>query len=173
MLDTILGFVSRPLTAVIERLVPDKNLQKQIEHEFGLEVLKQSGDVVKQFNQRLIAEIKNPSFLRDAVRPLITYASFGLYAYIKVVTVWVATKVYLPLINHALIGKPEAVYERLHHIKSLLHDFTAAVFTEFDFYLLLTVFTFWFGGKLIERFAEKATGGGGIRSLLFGSKRPG
>jgi len=171
MLDTILGFVSRPLTAVLERVVPDKNLQKQIEHEFGMEVLQQSGSVVKQFNQRLIAEIKNPSWLRDAVRPIITYAAFGLYAYVKLITVWVATKVYIPLINHALDGPAKDVYARLYDIKSLLHDFTAAVFTEFDFYLLLTVFTFWFGGKLIERFAEKATGSGGIRALLFGSKK--
>jgi len=62
------------------------------------------------------------------------------------------------------------VYKRVDKIKELLAEFSTTVFNELDFYLLLTVFSFWFGGKLIERFAEKATGAGGIKALLFGAK---
>ena len=72
--------------------------------------------------------------------------------------------------NSILDGTPHEVYGRLDQLKGLLKEFTDVVFTDFDFYLLLTVFSFWFGGKLIERFTEKVTGGGGIKALLFGVK---
>ena len=166
--STILGFISKPLQSVLDKIIPDKNKQKEFNHELNMAVLNAGTDEMKLFAQRLIAEIKNPSFLRDAVRPIITYAAFGLYAYIKTVVVYVATKVYLPLITTALKGSPEQVYTNLPHIKGLLTEFKEAVFTEFDFYLLLTILSFWFGGKLLERFTEKVTGAGGVRALVFG-----
>ena len=166
----ITGFISKPLTVVLERLVPDKNLQKQINHEFNMEVLKEAAEQGKDFAKRIIAEMEHPNWLRDAVRPVVTYASFGLYMYLKIMVVYVASKVYIPLILLMLNGTPQEVYGRLDSIRGLLDEFSRVVFTEFDFYLLLTVLSFWFGGKLLERFTEKVTNTGGIRGLILGAK---
>ena len=168
MIQSILGFISSPVKQLIKQLVPDKNRQKELESQFNMAVLEKAANEGEAFSKRLIAEIKNPSFLRDAVRPIITYCAFGLYTYIKGTVVYVATKVYLPLISLSLEGTPKEVYARLPHIKGLLGEFKDAIFTEFDFYLLLTILSFWFGGKLLERFAEKVTGSGGVKALIFG-----
>jgi len=168
MIGTILGFVSGPVKQLIKQLVPDKNRQKELEANFNMAVLEKAANEGESFSKRLIAEIKNPSILRDAVRPIITYAAFGLYSSIKGMVVYVSTKIYLPLILSLLEGTPKEVYSRLDQIKGLLKEYQEAVFTEFDFYLLLTILSFWFGGKLLERFTEKVTGAGGIRALVFG-----
>jgi len=170
IIQTILSLISKPLTTVVERLIPDKTKQEEFKHEFNMTVLQEAAENEKQFSERLIAEIQHPNILRDAVRPIITYFSFGLYAYIKITVVYVASKVYIPLITNLLTGNTETVYQKLPEIKGILSEFSVAIFSEFDFYLLLTIFTFWFGGKLLERFTEKATGNGGIRALLFGIK---
>lgn len=167
----VMGFISKPLTTVLERVIPDKNLRMQIDHELSMEVLKEAADKGKDFANRVIEEMKHPNWMRDAVRPIVTYASFGLYTYIKTMVVYVASKVYIPLIVVMLDGTPAQVYQRLDKIKELLSEFSRVVFTEFDFYLLLTVLSFWFGGKLLERFTEKVTQTGGIKGLLFGGKQ--
>lgn len=169
MISMILGFIAKPFTTVIERLIPDKNKQAEAKQQFELEVLKQVGEQGKQFEQRILAEIQHPNWMRDAVRPIITYFSFFLYAYIKITIVVVTTKMYYPLL--VSLEKATASMEvKLTAIRGLLGEYTAAIFTEFDFYLLLTVFSFWFGGKLLERVSSQMTGTGGLKGFLFGLK---
>lgn len=168
MISAIMGFLSKPLTTVLERLIPNKTKQKEFEHEFKMEVLNEASFKGKAFAKRLIAEIQHPNWLRDSVRPVITYCAWALYAYIKITVVYVASKVYLPLMFSMLEGSATDVYARLETIKTLLQEFRDTVFTEFDFYLLLTILTFWFGGKLIERFTNQVTGQGGIKALILG-----
>lgn len=168
----VLGFLGGPITELIKRYVPDKNKQKEFDQEFRMTVLDSAISNSKAFADRLLAEIQHPNWLRDSVRPIITYFAFGVYAYGKVTTIYICTSVYVPLMQEMLKGTPKEVYGRLPHIKPLLVEFQKAIFTEFDFYVLLTILSFWFGSKLLERFTEKVTGAGGIRALVFGADSP-
>ena len=166
--SAILGFISKPLDTVLDKLLVDKDQKEKFKHEIELETLKAGEEQGMALENRLLAEIHHPNWLRDSVRPVITYASYSLYAGIKAVTIYVITRVYYPLLMNMLKGTPEEVYGRLDKIKALLREYTQTTFTAFDFYLLLTIFGFWFGSKLIERFVEKTARTGGIKGLIMG-----
>lgn len=112
---------------------------------------------------------------RGLVRPVITMTAWGFYCYIKWVLVSALEKWYM-----AAIKVPGA--DQL----ALTKEFALASFSFYDFLLLSTIVTFWFGGRELQRYMARAmdtdvrVGAGGIIkavkktslwSRIFGSKK--
>ena len=165
----VFSFLKDPVMDLIKRFVPDKSKQQEFEHEFKMTVMNIAAEKGRDFTKRVIAEMEHPNWLRDAVRPIITYFAFGLYAYIKIIVVWVTTKIYLPMLSQLTTGSAADVYSRLPQIRVTLKEFMSATFSELDFYLLLTIFSFWFGSKALERVMDKVASTGGIKAFIGGS----
>lgn len=167
----ILGFISKPLETVLDKLLPNKEQKDQFKHEFQMAILNLPMEERKMFETRVLKEIENPNMLRDAVRPIITYVSFALYTYVKITTIYFLTKIYFPLLEKMTDGPIQDVYANLDNIKEMLNEFIRGIFTEWDVYIFLTILGFWFGSKLLERTIDKVAKTGGVAGVFMGIKK--
>jgi len=168
ILSEILKIINGPVNTVIDRLVPDKNKAAEMKHELEKELMRIPAEQALAFERRVTAEYEHPNWLRDSVRPVVTYCAFGLYFTIKVITVWVLTSIYIPALQATAKAADLA---SIAQVKGLLSEYIASVFTMYDFYLLLTIFGFWFGSKLLERVIDKIGKTGGLASIFLGLKQ--
>jgi len=168
ILGSVFGFISKPLDTVLKRVIKDKNLQMQMKHELEMELMKMPFEQMKLFEKRVVTEYEHPNLLRDAVRPVITYCCWGLYMYIKIVTVWALSNLYFPAINTLA---QSGTIENLPQTKSLVGEFIESIFTQYDLYIILTILGFWFGSKLFERVIDKVGKTGGLASFFMGLKK--
>ena len=151
LLNLVAGPIIDGINNIIDKFVPDAGDKLKAKTEVQLETLRIVSEQEGAFEKRVLAEIQKPNWLRDSVRPVITYFSFGLYAFIKSITVYFYSLVYFPILQELTSGTTQQIWDNLKQVQTILKDFSSAIFTEWDFWLLLTVFTFWFGGKLLER----------------------
>jgi len=171
LLDTIFGFLTKPLNTVLKRTIPDVSVRDKIKHELNLELIKMPFEEKMAFEKRLQMEAEHPNLLRDSVRPVITYICFGIYSYVKLVTIYYLSKIYFPMLDKMTHGPIDHIWTNLDKIKSLLTEFVRSLFTESDFYILLVVLGFWFSSKLFERVIDKVAKTGGIAGLFMGLKK--
>jgi len=172
ILETIFGFITKPLQTVLERKVKDVNLQMEIEKELKLEMMQIPFEEKKLFEQRVTTEYQHPSLLRDAVRPIITYCSWALYMYVKFATVYILSKIYFPMLLKLVNEPVDIVFQNTDKIKSLLSEFVTSIFTEYDLYVILIILGFWFGSRTLDHVIEKFAKTGGIKATIFGYKDP-
>lgn len=170
IIDSIINLITGPIDTVLKRKLKDKNLQMELKHELEMEIMKAPIKELELFEKRVLAEIEHPNWLRDSVRPIVTYTCWALYCYVKVITVYVVTKVYLPLLTKLTETSSENILYHLPRIKEILTEFIASIFTVYDLYIMLTILGFWFGSKLLERTIDKITKTGGIASVFMGLK---
>jgi hypothetical protein len=170
IIDSIINFISGPIDTVLKKKLKDKNKEMELKHEIEMAILKAPVQQLELFEKRVLAEIENPNWFRDAVRPVVTYTCWALYCYVKIVTVYVVTKVYLPLLTKMTESSSENILFHLPRIKEILAEFIASIFTIYDLYIMLTILGFWFGSKLLERTIDKITKTGGIASVFMGLK---
>jgi len=165
ILGTILGFLTEPISKVIDKLIPDVNKAKEMKHEIEKALMTIPFEQYKLFEQRVAAEMANPNFLRDAVRPVITYCAWGTYMYIKGTVIYVLSKTYVPAMLEV-----EPTIENLPVIKDMASEFVTSMFTTADFYIIMGILAFWFGPKAFERVVDKFANTGGIKSIFLGNK---
>ncbi len=141
---------------VLDKFAGDKISESELEKiklEGEIELNKSLRDSEVSFNDRVKMEMStkvNPivDTIRGLVRPTITAAFSGLYFYVKYNILVALNKAY-----EAAIAAATTPQE---HIEAA-REFAINAFTMFDFMCLITILTFWFGGKLLERYVEKMT----------------
>lgn len=165
ILGSIFGFISKPLEIVLAKVLPDKAARDAAVHELEMELLKLPFEERMAFEKRVLAEMQHPNWLRDAVRPIITYCSWFTYMFIKGVVIYSLSRIYIP----AML-KVEPTISNLGVISNMLEDFVSQIFTSADFYILMGILSFWFGSKAFERVVDKFAQTGGIKNIFFGKK---
>jgi len=165
IIGSILSFISKPLDTVLDKLLPDKEAKDAAKAELEMELLKLPFEEKMAFEKRVLAEAEHPNWLRDAVRPIITYCAWFTYMFIKGVVIYTLAKVYIPVMLAI-----KASLENLGQLKTLLSEFVGQAFTLWDFYILMGILTFWFGPKAFERVVDKFASTGGLKSIFFGKK---
>jgi len=165
LLGGILGFISKPLQSVLDKLLPDKTKQAEFKHLLEMALLKMPFQVRMAFEKRVLAEMQHPQWFRDLVRPIITFCAWFTYMFVKGVVVYVLCRTYVPAI---LAVDPSM--DNLPVIKGMLDQFVTSVFTVADFYIVMLILGFWFGPKAFERVIDKFASTGGIRQLFIGDR---
>ena len=143
--------ITKLFTKGLDKLAADKNKKLEVEAELKLGLAALLNQEGMAFEKRVLKEYDNPNWFRDAVRPIITYTAWGLYCFVKGMTIYIATKVYFPMLQLLTSGTAQEVYGRATEIKALLKEYIAAIWTEWDVYILISIVVFWFGPKAFER----------------------
>lgn len=170
IIESILGFISKPLDTVLKAFLPDKKQQDKFKHELNKLLLTLPFKEREMFEKRLQIEAQHPNLLRDAVRPIITYCAWAWYMTYKSIVLYIITKAYLPMLIKLSTGEAETIYKNVGKINELLREYASHIFTTADLYILLTILGFWFGSKMLERVVDKYAKTGGIFSM-FGMKQ--
>lgn len=144
----ILAPVTEVINKVIDKAVPDADKRLEAKHEAQMELLALQDRESKDFAKRVLAEIQHPNWFRDAVRPIVTYSAWALYMFVKVVTVYMVTVVYWPMM------KMLATAGQIKELIDALKQYRELVFSEWDVWILLCIIGFWFGPKAIERLSQ-------------------
>ena len=134
--------ISDIFTKTLDKIAVDKTKKVELEFAFKTAIEQFFHETGMAFEKRVLAEIENPNWFRDAVRPIITYCAWALYMTVKVVTVYYVTKIYMPMMKAA-----ETASESL----ELLAGYREAIFNEWDVWILICIIGFWFGPKAVER----------------------
>lgn len=169
--------------SILDKIAPDKMSDGERE-EFRLKYESQmQASIATQMNAFYdLVKIQMSSKInvvvdtfRGLVRPVITTTAWGFYCWIKWILVNALHDWYM-----AAIKVPGA--DQL----ALTKEFVFSAFSFYDFLLLSTIITFWFGGRELQRYMARAmdtdvrVGAGGIIkavkktslwSRLFGGKK--
>lgn len=145
--------------SVLDKIAGDKISQSELEKiklEGSIELNKSLRLSEVSFNDRIKAEMSTKinivvDTIRGLVRPVITFAITGFYGWVKYILVSALHRAF-----EAAIAVPSIQADPEAQVR-LSIEFAKAAFTVYDFLLLTTVFTFWFGGKMLERYVEKMT----------------
>lgn len=176
----LIGALVEPLSRLFEKgldkIAADKDTKLKLKHEFDYGVEQFLHEEGMAFEQRVRAELDNPNWFRDAVRPIITYTAWGLYCFVKAITIYIATKIYLPMLMLLAKGSAQEVFGRSAEIRALLNEYVAAIWNEWDVYILISIIVFWFGPKAFERLrrtgkqviGKKVAMAGGLVNMVKG-----
>lgn len=151
----LIGALVEPLSRLFEKgldkIAADKDTKLKLKHEFEYGVEQFLHEEGMAFEQRVRAELDSPNWFRDAVRPIITYTAWGLYCFVKAITIYIATKVYFPMLLLLTKGTAQEVFGRAAEVRALLQEYVLAIWSEWDVYILISIVVFWFGPKAFER----------------------
>lgn len=144
---------------VLDKFVGDKISESELEKvklEGSIELNKSLRDSEISFNERIKAEMSTKinivvDTIRGLVRPIITFAITGFYGWVKYILVSALHRAF-----ESAMQVPSIQADADKQVQ-LAVEFAKNAFTVYDFMLLTTVLTFWFGGKLLERYVEKMT----------------
>ena len=160
----IIGSIIEIFSKGIDKLIPDVNERERLKHEMQKFLIELPFEQWKLFEARLLAEIQNPVWYRDIVRPFITFSSWALYCYVKWMVISTLHAVYVPILA-AIPKTPENVME----IKLLLAEYITSIFTWYDLMIITGILGFWFGPKAFERVIEKFSNLKSIKSAMLGN----
>lgn len=151
----LLGALVEPVTRLVEKtldkIAVDKNVKLQVMSAVKISLERFVHEEGMAFEERVMAELDKPNWFRDAVRPIITYTAWGLYCFIKGITIYIATKVYFPMLLLLTKGTAQEVFGRSSEIRALLSEYVLAIWSEWDVWILVSIVMFWFGPKAFER----------------------
>lgn len=144
---------------VLDKIAGDKISQSELEKiklDGAVEFNKSLRASEISFNERIKAEMSTKiniivDTIRGMVRPIITFAITGFYGWVKYILVTALHRAF-----EAAMAVPSIQADADKQVQ-LAVEFAKNAFTIYDFLLLTTVLTFWFGGKLLERYVEKMT----------------
>lgn len=151
LLGTLVEPISRLFEKGLDKIAVDKNIKLQV-----MSALKQAFALYEHeegmaFEARVAKEYDKPNWFRDAVRPIITYTAWGLYCFVKVITIYIATRIYFPMLLLLTNGSAQEVYGRAAEVRTLLKEYILAIWNEWDVWILVAIIAFWFGPKAFER----------------------